>query len=65
MSTVHGFVEDWIEMRSKLQRQLKMLESREVTEVNADNKESTVKRIKKCVDELNGLLKEYTRADRT
>jgi polyhydroxyalkanoate synthesis regulator protein len=66
MSTVHGFVEDWIEMRSKLQRQLKMLESKELSEVNVDNnKEATLTRIKKCIDELNALLKEYTRADRT
>jgi hypothetical protein len=34
MSTVHNFVEDWIEMRSKLQRQLKALESKEVSEVS-------------------------------
>ena len=26
MATVHDFVEDWIEIRSKLQRQRKMLE---------------------------------------
>jgi hypothetical protein len=37
LSAVHGFVEDWIEMRSKLQRQLKMLESKELSEVNVDN----------------------------
>lgn len=65
MSTVHGFVEDWIEIRSKLQRQLKVLESKEVSEVNVDNKEATATRIKKCIDELNALLKEYTRADMT
>ncbi len=27
MAIIHDFVEDWIEMRSKLQRQLKLLES--------------------------------------
>ena len=26
MPMIHDFVEDWIEMRSKLQRQLKLLE---------------------------------------
>jgi hypothetical protein len=57
---VHG-PEDWIEMRSKLQWQLKMLESSEVTEVNVGNIEATLTRINKCIGEQNCLLKEYTR----
>jgi hypothetical protein len=68
MATVHDFVEDWIEMRSKLQRQLKMLESGDMTTgttVIGSSTEATIIRIKKWIDELNALLKEYTRADRT
>ena len=68
MATVHDFVEDWIEMRSKLQRQLKMLESGEMragTAVLGSTTESTIIRIKKWIDELNALLKEYAGADRS
>ncbi len=68
MATVHDFVEDWIEMRSKLQRQLKMLESGDMTTgttVLGSSTEATIIRIKKWIDELNALLKEYTLADRT
>lgn len=68
MATVHDFVEDWIEMRSKLQRQLKMLKSGEMkagTAVLGSTTESTIIRIKKWIDELNALLKEYTGADRS
>jgi len=68
MATVHDFVEDWKEMRSKLQRQLKMLESGDMTTgttVIGSSTEATIIRIKKWIDELNALLKEYTLADRT
>jgi hypothetical protein len=34
MAIVHDFVADWIEMRSKLQRQLKLLEGGMGTETN-------------------------------
>ena len=62
MATIHDFVEDWIEMRSKLQRQLKLIE----TETNAvgSTTEATKIRIKKWIDELNDLLKEHANADR-
>ena len=62
MVTIHDFVEDWIEMRSKLQRQLKLIE----TETNAvgSTTEATKIRIKKWIDELNDLLKEHANADR-
>ena len=68
MATVHDFIEDWIEMRSKLQRQLKMLEFGDMTTgmtVLGSGTEATIIRIKKWIDELNALLKEYTLADRT
>jgi hypothetical protein len=68
MATVHDLVEDWIEMRPKLQRQLKMLKSGELstgTAASRSTTEATITRIRKWIDELNALLKEYTRADRT
>ena len=54
-------------MRSKLQRQLKMLESGEMSMGIAaigSTTEATIIRIRKWIDELNALLKEYARADR-
>ena len=68
MAIVHDFVEDWIEMRSKLQRQLKLLESGQMstgTHVVGTTTAATAIRIKKWIDELNDLLKEYAIADRT
>ena len=68
MAIIHDFVEDWIEMRSKLQRQLKLLESGKMgtgTNVIGSTTEATIIRIKKWIDELNDLLKEYAHADRT
>ena len=68
MAIIHDFVEDWIEMRSKLQRQLKLLESGKMgteTNVVGSTTEATIIRLKKWIDELNDLLKEYAHADRT
>jgi hypothetical protein len=67
MAIVHDFVEDWIEKRFKLQRQLKQLEGGMGTETNVigSTTEATKIRIKKWIDELNDLLKEYVHADRT
>ena len=68
MALIHDFVEDWIEIRSKLQRQLKMLEVGETgTDVNVIGgiTRSTKVRIKEWIDELNELLKEYSNADQT
>ena len=68
MAIIHDFVEDWIEMRSKLQRQLKLLESGKMstgTDVIGSTTEATIIRLKKWIDELNDLLKEYAHADRT
>ncbi len=67
MAIVHEFVEDWIEIRSKLQRQLKLLESGKMgtgTNVIASTTEATIIRLKKWITELNELLKEYAQADR-
>ncbi|MGO9723081.1 MAG: hypothetical protein ACLPOA_21465 [Methylocella sp.] len=68
MAIIHDFVEDWIEMRSKLQRQLKLLESGKIgtgADVIGSTTEATIIRLKKWIDELNDLLKEYAHADRT
>jgi hypothetical protein len=67
MAIIHDFVEDWIEMRSKLQRQLKLLESGKMGEETYDigsTIEGTTIRLKKWIAELNELLKEYANADR-
>lgn len=68
MAVIHDFVEDWIEMRSKLQRQVKLIESGEMgtgTNVIGSTTETTIIRLKKWIAELNDLLKEYAHADRT
>ena len=68
MAVIHDFVEDWIEMRSKLQRQLRLIESGKMgtgADVVGSTTEATKIRIKKWIDELNDLLKEYANADRT
>ena len=67
MAIIHDFVEDWIEMRSKLQKQLKLIESGKMgtgTNVIGSTTEATAIRLKKWVAELNELLKEYAQADR-
>ena len=67
MAVIHDFVEDWIEMRSKHQRQLKLIESGKMGKGNnviGSTTEATKIRIKKWIDELNDLLKEYSHADR-
>jgi hypothetical protein len=65
MVTATDLIEDWIEMRSKLQRQLKVLEAGEMykgDKISGSTTTATVARLKKCVSELNELLKEYGRA---
>jgi hypothetical protein len=65
MVTATDLIEDWIEMRSKLQRQFKVLEAGEMykgDKISDSTTTATVVRLKKCVSELNELLKEYRRA---
>ncbi len=67
MATTKDFVEEWIEMRSKLKRQLELIETGQIgagEQVIGSTTESTRARLKKWVDELNELLKESARADR-
>jgi hypothetical protein len=64
--TATDLIEDWIEMRSKLLRQLKVLEAGEMYRGQdfRSTTTATVARVKKCVSELNELLKEYGRASK-
>jgi hypothetical protein len=67
MAMAADLIEDWIEMRSKLQRQLKMLEAGEMhagDRISNSTTTATVALKKKCISELNELLKEYGRAPR-
>jgi hypothetical protein len=62
MATINDLVEDWIEIRAKLQRQLKELESGQLhtgEAVSDSTMEATRGRLKRWIDELNALLKEY------
>ena len=65
MATVKDLVEDWIEIRSTLQRHLEMLESGQMdmgTHLSDITTKETIVRIKAWIGELNALLKEYARA---
>ena len=65
MATVKDLVEDWIEIRSTLQRQLEMLEARQVntgTHLSDTTTQETIARIRTWIGELNALLKQYARA---
>jgi hypothetical protein len=65
MATVKDLVEDWIEIRSMLQRQLEMLESGQMdmgTHLSDITTKEAIVRIKAWIGELNALLKEYARA---
>lgn len=64
MSEVKHLIEEWIEMRATLQRQLKMLESGEMrtgADISDDTTRATIARIKAWINELNSLLKEFSR----
>lgn len=66
MATVHDFVEEWIEIRAKLQRQLKPIDQAAGSSAAQNSATTTATvRIKKCIEELNALLKEHVAADRT
>jgi len=68
MPAIEDLIEDWIEMRPTLKHQLEMLESDEIrTGLDLPNAttQATLTRIETCISELNALLKEYARADRT
>jgi hypothetical protein len=60
---IKDLVEEWIQMRSTLRRQLELLKSAEMhTGTNgSDTTQETIARIEKWISELNALLKENAR----
>jgi hypothetical protein len=69
--TVKDLVEDWIQIRAILQRQAQALEradpaanAKEGTAETEQLVESAVPRLKKCIAELNSLLKEHASSPR-
>jgi hypothetical protein len=65
MTRINDLIEDWIQIRSTLQRQIKALESEQVqTEEHLPESlmKETVIRLKGWVSELNKLLKEHSRS---
>jgi hypothetical protein len=63
MSAMSDLIEDWIQIRSTLQRQLKTLESSEAQvplDVPDEMREMTVNHITQWIADINSLLKEYT-----
>jgi len=62
VTTTTDLIEDWIQMRSTLQRQLKMLESGKMhtgDKIPDSTTRDTTVRVRRCIDELNSLLKEF------
>ena len=55
-------IEDWIQIRSTLQRQIKMLESGQAGIASVDTK-TTIIRLRTWVVDLNALLKEHALVD--
>jgi hypothetical protein len=63
MSAMSDLIEDWIQIRSTLQRQLKTLDSTESQrqlDIPDGMRETTVNQIKQWIADINSLLKEYT-----
>jgi hypothetical protein len=64
MTEIKHLIEEWIEMRATLQRQLKMLESGEMrtgADISDGATQTTIARIKGWINELNSVLKEFSR----
>jgi len=62
--TASDLIEDWIEIRAKLQRQLKAIDSGEFDASVGSTTEATKTRLKKWIDALNALLKQYANPHR-
>ena len=63
MTAMSDLIEDWIQIRSTLQRQLKTLESNQdqgPLDIPDEMREMTVNHIKQWIADINSLLKEYT-----
>ena len=66
MTAIHGLIEDWIQMRRTLQQQVKLLEAGRMhtgPNILGNTTEATIVCIKRWIEELNSLLKEYASAD--
>jgi hypothetical protein len=59
MSATSDLIEDWIQIRSMLQRQLKTLGSNQA-DVPDEIREGTINPIEQWIADINSLLKEYT-----
>ena len=59
---VKDLIEDWIQIRSTLQKQLQTIQKGEGGPSAQDlgsSTEATLSHLKRCIDELNSLLKEH------
>lgn len=68
MAAIHDLIEDWIQIRSVLQRQLRLLETdqtRKGAQAADVASEATTARLRRCLDEMNALLKQHAGSDRT
>ena len=64
MAEIKHLIEEWIQIRATLQRQVKMLESGEWhtgTHIPDRTTQETIARLKGWINELNSLLKEFSR----
>ena len=67
MTTTNDLIEDWIKIRSTLQRQIQLLELGKMqtgTNILDSTTEDTILRLRVLVGDLNKLLKEYAVAER-
>ena len=65
MAEIKHLIEEWIQIRATLQRQVKMLESGEApigTNIPDRATQETIARLKRWINELNALLKEFSRS---
>jgi hypothetical protein len=61
MSVTSDLIEDWIQIRSTLQRQLKTLTSHETQlDIPEGTQATTIDQITEWIAEITSLLKQYT-----
>ena len=68
MVIIKDLIEDWIQMRTTLQQQAKMLKAGEMRSggnLPDGSMESAIAHIENCVAELNSLLKKFAGANWT
>jgi hypothetical protein len=67
MPAIHDLIEDWIQIRTMLQKQIKLLEadgSRGDAGLVDAGTEATMERLRRCLLEMNALLKQHAGADK-